>query len=67
MLARAAARGSAHGGGAQQQRLLAAAQMQQAVGEDVAALEVAGELDLVDGDEGGVASRAASPRRCRPK
>ena len=32
----------------------AAAQMQDAVGEDVAALEIAGELDLVDGDEGGV-------------
>ena len=40
--------------GAEQQRLLAAAQMQDAVGEDVAALEIAGELHLVDGDEGGV-------------
>ena len=28
--------------------------MQDAVGEDVAALEIAGELHLVDGDEGGV-------------
>ena len=43
-----------HGGRTQQQRFLAAAQMQDAVGEDVAALEVAGELHLVDGDEGGV-------------
>lgn len=43
-----------HGGGAQQQRFLAAAQVQDAIGEDVAALEVAGELHLVDGDEGGV-------------
>ena len=30
---------------------LAAAQVEHAVGEDVAALEVAGELDLVDGEE----------------
>ena len=45
---------AAHGGGAEQQRLLAAAQMQDAVGEDVAALEIAGELDLVDRHEGGV-------------
>ena len=45
---------AAHGGGAEQQRLLAAAQMQDAVGEDVAALEIAGELHLVDRDEGGV-------------
>ena len=43
-----------HGGGAEQQCLLAAAQMQDAVGEDVAALEVSSELHLVDGDEGGV-------------
>ena len=28
--------------------------MQDAVGEDVAALEIAGELHLVDGDEGGI-------------
>ena len=45
---------AAHGGGAKQQRLLPSAQMQQAIGEDVAALEIAGELHLVDGDEGGV-------------
>ena len=45
---------AAHGRGAEQQRLLPAAQMQDAVGEDVAALEIAGELHLVDGDEGGV-------------
>ena len=45
---------AAHGGGAEQQRFLPAAQMQQAVGEDVAALEIAGELHFVDGDEGGV-------------
>ena len=43
-----------HGGRTEQQRFLAAAQMQDAVGEDVAALEIAGELHLVDGDEGGV-------------
>ena len=45
---------AAHGGGAEQQGLLAAAQMQDAVGEDMAALEIAGELHLVDRDEGGV-------------
>ena len=43
-----------HGGGTEQQRFLAAAQMQDAIGEDVAAFEVAGKLHLVDGDEGGV-------------
>jgi hypothetical protein len=43
-----------HRAGAQQQRLVAAAQMQDAVGEDVAALEIAGQLDLVDGDESGL-------------
>ena len=37
--------------GAEQQRLLAPARMQQAVGEDVAALGIGGELDLVDGEE----------------
>ena len=31
--------------------------MQEAVGEDVAALEIAGELNFVDGDEGGVVWR----------
>ena len=45
---------AAHRGGAEQQRFLAAAQMQDAVGEDVAALEVAGELHLVDRHEGGI-------------
>ena len=37
---------AAHRRGAEQQRLLAAAQMQDAVGEDVTALEIAGELHL---------------------
>jgi hypothetical protein len=37
-----------HGRGAEQQRLLAAAPVEHAVGEDVAALEIGGELDLVD-------------------
>ena len=45
---------AAHGGGAEQQRLLAAAKIEDAVGKDVAALEVAGELHLVDRDERGV-------------
>ena len=45
---------AAHGGGTQQQRFLAAAQMQDAIGEDVAALEIAGELHLVDRHEGSV-------------
>ncbi len=36
---------------AEQQRLGAAARVQQAVGEDVAALGIAGQLDLVDGEE----------------
>ena len=43
-----------HGRGAEQQRLLAAAPVEHAVGEDVAALEIGAELDLVDGDEGDV-------------
>ena len=43
--------GLAHGLRAQQQRLLLAAHMQQAVGEDVTAFGVAGELHLVDGEE----------------
>ena len=42
---------AAHGGGAEQQGLLAAAQVEQAVGEDVTAFEVGGELDLVDRQE----------------
>ena len=40
-----------HGGGAEHQRLLAAAPVQHAVGEDMAALEIGGELDFVDGEE----------------
>ena len=43
-----------HGGGAEHQRLLAAAPMQHAVGKDVTALEIGGELDFVDGDEGDI-------------
>ena len=43
-----------HGGGADQQRFLAAALVEEPVGEDVAAVEIGGELDLVDGDEGEV-------------
>ena len=41
-------------GGAEQQRLVAAAPVEQAIGEDVAALEIGGELDLVERDEGHV-------------
>ena len=41
----------AHGLGAEQQRLLPAAHMQQAVGEDMAALGIGGELHLVDGEK----------------
>ena len=48
-----------HRRGAQKQRFVAAPQMQNAVGEDMAAFEIAGELDLVDGDKGGLRSRAA--------
>ena len=44
----------AHGRGADEQRFLAAALVQQPIGEDVAAVEVGGELDLVDRDEGEV-------------
>ena len=40
-----------HGGRAEHQRLLAAAPVQHAIGEDVAALEIGGELDFVDGEE----------------
>ena len=43
-----------HGGGAEHQRLFAAAPVQHAVGEDVAAVEIGGELDFVDGEEGDV-------------
>ncbi len=42
-----------HGARTQKQRLVAPAQMQHPVGEDMAALQIAGELHLVDGDEGG--------------
>ena len=38
----------AHGGGAEQQRLVAAAAMQDAVGEDMAALQIGGDLDFID-------------------
>ena len=41
----------AHGVGAQQHGLVRAACVQQAVGEDVAALGIGAELDLVDGEE----------------
>ena len=47
----------AHRRGAEEQRLLAAAEVQHAIGEDVAALEIAGELDLVDGEEGDIGLR----------
>ncbi|VUD70701.1 hypothetical protein MET9862_01274 [Methylobacterium symbioticum] len=43
-----------HGARADQQSLLAAALIEQPVGEDVAAIHVGTELDLVDGDEGHV-------------
>ena len=42
-----------HRASAEQQRLVAAAQMQNTVGEDMAALQIAGELYFVDGDERG--------------
>ena len=45
---------AAHGGGAQKQRFLAAAQIEDAVGEDMAAFQIGGQLHLVDGDKGGV-------------
>ena len=38
----------AHGGSAQQQRFVAAAAMQDAIGEDVAALEIGSDLDFID-------------------
>ena len=40
-----------HGRGADQQGLLASAPVKQAIGEDVAAIEVGGELDFIDGDK----------------
>ena len=40
-----------HGGSAQKHGFLAAAPVQNAVGEDVAALEIGAELNLVDGEE----------------
>ncbi len=45
---------AAHRRRAEKQRLLAAAKIENAVGEDVAAFEVAGDLHLVDRDERGV-------------
>ncbi|MHC2318207.1 hypothetical protein ACVIHC_005253 [Bradyrhizobium diazoefficiens] len=44
----------AHGRRAQQQRLVAAATVEDAVGEDVAAFEIGGDLDLVHSEEGDV-------------
>ena len=41
----------AHGRSTQQQRLVAAAAMQDAVGEDVAALEIGRDLDFIDGEK----------------
>ncbi len=38
----------AHGGGAEQQRLVAAAPVQDAIGEDVAAFQIGGDLDFID-------------------
>ncbi len=43
-----------HGGGADEQRLVEAAAVQQPIGEDVAAVEVGGELHLVDRHKGEV-------------
>ncbi len=40
-----------HGRGAEHQRFLAAAPVQHAIGEDVAALEIGGELDFIDGEK----------------
>jgi hypothetical protein len=45
---------AAHCGRAEQKRFLPAAQMQDTVGEDMAALQIAGELHLVDRHKGGV-------------
>ena len=41
----------AHGRGAEQQRLVAAAPVEDAVGEDMPALEIGGDLDFVDGEK----------------
>ena len=46
-------------------RLLVAAGMQQPVGEDMPALAIGAELDLVDGEKGEAAMRSASPRPWR--
>ncbi len=43
-----------HRAGTQKQRFFLAAQIQNAVGEDMAAFQVARELDFVDGDKGGI-------------
>ena len=45
---------AAHGRRADEQRLLPPALIEQAVGEDVAAVEIGGKLDLVDRHEGKV-------------
>ncbi len=41
----------AHSGGAEHQRLFAPAPVERTVGEDMTALEIGGQLDLVDGEE----------------
>ena len=56
----------AHRRSPEQQRLVAAAAMQDAVGEDMPALEIGGDLDFIDGEETTRRDRAASPRRWRP-
>ena len=45
---------AAHRCGAEEERLLAAAKVEDTVGKHMAALQIAGDLHLVDGDEGGV-------------
>ena len=56
----------AHGRGTQQQRLVAAAAMQDAIGENMAALEIGRDLDFIDGEETRRRYPAASPPRWRP-
>ena len=43
-----------HRRSAEQKRFIAAAKMQNAIGEDMAAFEIGGELDFVDCEEGHV-------------
>ena len=43
-----------HGGGAEHERFLASAPMQHAIGEDMAAVEIGGELNFVDGEKGDI-------------